>query len=192
MLVNPATGLNVKQEKFVQEYLVDLNAKQAAIRAGYSPHTAESQGSRLLGHAKVAELINAKLAASSKKAALTIERVDQEIARLAFSDMRKLYDADGNLKPQSEWDDDTAAAVASLEITSASSKDKSSAVVKKLKLWDKGSALLLASRRLGILKDGASTVTVNLTLEQLIMMSYKSPDDAEKPKVIEGKAEAAK
>jgi len=48
-----------KQETFVREYLIDLNATQAAIRAGYSERTAEQQGSRLLSNAKVAEAVAA-------------------------------------------------------------------------------------------------------------------------------------
>lgn len=50
-------GLTDKQNSFVREYLVDLNAKQAAIRAGYSPRTAEVQGCRQLSSAKVADTI---------------------------------------------------------------------------------------------------------------------------------------
>ena len=45
--------LNEKQQRFIDEYLVDLNATQAAIRAGYSPSTARQQGSRLLTHADI-------------------------------------------------------------------------------------------------------------------------------------------
>jgi phage terminase small subunit len=46
-------NLGPRQERFVEEYLLDLNAKQAAIRAGYSPRTAEVQGSRLLRNVKL-------------------------------------------------------------------------------------------------------------------------------------------
>jgi phage terminase small subunit len=52
-------SLNVRQARFVEEYLLDLNAKQAAIRAGYSEKTAEAQGSRLLTHVEVAKAIAA-------------------------------------------------------------------------------------------------------------------------------------
>lgn len=54
--------LTPKQKRFVQEYMIDLNAKQAAIRAGYSKKTAEVQGSRLLSYAKVAGAIAEKQA----------------------------------------------------------------------------------------------------------------------------------
>ena len=49
--------LTPKQERFVEEYLIDLNATQAAIRAGYSAKTAEAQGSRLLSNVNVSALV---------------------------------------------------------------------------------------------------------------------------------------
>ncbi|MEJ7207553.1 terminase small subunit, partial [Staphylococcus epidermidis] len=49
--------LNPRQEKFVSEYLKTLNITQSAIKAGYSPHTASEQGSRLLKNEKVAKYI---------------------------------------------------------------------------------------------------------------------------------------
>ena len=52
-------SLNEKQRRFAAEYLIDLNAKQAAIRGGYSPKTDESQSSRLLSNAKVGKAIQA-------------------------------------------------------------------------------------------------------------------------------------
>lgn len=52
--------LNAKQQRFAEQYLIDLNASQAAIRAGYSPKTANEQGSRLLTNVKVQELIQAE------------------------------------------------------------------------------------------------------------------------------------
>lgn len=58
--------LNPRQARFVDEFLVDLNATQAAIRAGYSEKTAESQGSRLLSNAKIADAIQARQAAISQ------------------------------------------------------------------------------------------------------------------------------
>lgn len=67
--------LNPKQLRFVQEYLIDLNAKQAAIRAGYAPKAAQEQGSRLLSHAKVASEIAKRQAKVAEKAEITAEFV---------------------------------------------------------------------------------------------------------------------
>ena len=112
----PAADLGPRQARFVEEYLVDLNAKQAAIRAGYSPKTAEVQGSRLLSHAKVQRAVTARMAERSKRTEVAADRALLEIARIGFSDLRRLFHQDGRLKHPHEWDDDTAASIASVEI----------------------------------------------------------------------------
>lgn len=150
-------SLNEKQRRFAEEYLIDLNAKQAAIRAGYSAKTAESQGSRLLSNAKVSEAIQAAKEARSARTRITQDRVLQELARLAFFDVRRLYREDGSLKEPHELDDDTAAAVAqleSLEEFSGSGEDRELiGHTKKVKTFSKDSALSLAMRHLGMLND---------------------------------------
>lgn len=107
---------NAKHERFAREYVKDSNATQAAIRAGYSKKTAGSQGFDLLKKpeigARVAELTQRTL----QQADITAERVMLELARLAFADERKLWDANGKLKAPHELDDDTAAAVSSMEL----------------------------------------------------------------------------
>ena len=68
-------SLTAKQDCFVQEYLIDLNATQAAIRAGYSPKTAEVQGSRLLANAKVREAVDIGKEARSERTGITQDEV---------------------------------------------------------------------------------------------------------------------
>lgn len=72
---NNRDGLTPRQRLFALEYIKDRNGKQAAIRAGYSPHTAESQASRLLRHAKVAALVEAKAAKVAARLELSAEYV---------------------------------------------------------------------------------------------------------------------
>ena len=67
--------LTAKQAKFCEEYLIDLNGKQAAIRAGYEPKTAEVQASRMLSYAKVKEYIKQKQEELSKRTQITTEWV---------------------------------------------------------------------------------------------------------------------
>jgi phage terminase small subunit len=97
----PAADLGPRQARFVEEYLLDANAKQAAIRAGYSPKTAEAQGSRLLSNAKVHRAVAARMAERSKRTEVTADRALLEIARIGFSDLRRVFDEDGRLKPMS-------------------------------------------------------------------------------------------
>ena len=69
--------LTAKQQRFVEEYLIDLNATQAAIRAGYSPKTANEQGARLLANASVQEAIAKAMAERSRRTGISQDRVIQ-------------------------------------------------------------------------------------------------------------------
>ena len=79
--------LTTKQKLFVSEYLVDRNAKQAAIRAGYSAKTAEVQGSRLVSNVKVKELVGKKIAKLEEKVGLTAEMAMKEVKAIATSNV---------------------------------------------------------------------------------------------------------
>lgn len=150
-------GLTAKQQRFVEEYLIDLNATQAAIRAGYSERTAYSQGQRLLKHVEVAALLQAKREEQSKRTEITADRVLQELARIAFFDPRKLFDHNGNIKPVQEWDDDTAAVLAGIEAVEefAGRGDERELIgyLKKAKVWDKKGALELLGKHLALFTD---------------------------------------
>ncbi len=76
-------SLTPKQARFVEEYLIDLNATQGAIRAGYSAKTAEVQGSRLLGNVKVREAVEAGMKARSKRTGITQDEVIQGLKKQA-------------------------------------------------------------------------------------------------------------
>ncbi len=87
-------SLTPKQARFVEEYLIDLNGTQAAIRAGYSPKTAAATASRLLRNVKMRAYIAELMAPAVKAAELSAERVLKEMTRLAFYDMTALLDVD--------------------------------------------------------------------------------------------------
>lgn len=182
-----ANGLNPKQQRFVDEYLKDLNGTQAAIRAGYSARTAQEQSSRLLSKAIVAAAVKAGIGRSVERAHLTVERIDQEISRLAFADLRKLYNPDGTLKQPHEWPDDVAAFVSGVEVVEKKAADGTIvAVMKKVKTWDKPAALTLAARRLALLHD---KLAVEVTVEHKSELAGKILDAMQgRPVVIEGAA----
>lgn len=148
-------GLNPKQTRFVQEYLVDLNATQAAIRAGYSKKTANPQAARLLANASVKQAVKIGQEKRASKLEITQERVLQEIAAVAFSDVRQLYDEKGKLRPIKDWPDDLAAAVAGLETVhrNLTSGDGEVETILKVKRWDKPRVLELLSKHLGMLVE---------------------------------------
>jgi phage terminase small subunit len=145
-------SLNPKQERFVVEYLVDLNASQAAIRAGYSVKAAKEQGHRLLTNAHIQKAVQEHRQRHQANAGLSIERVLKEAQRLAFFDIRKLVDKDGNPIPINQLDDDTAAAIQGLELASERSRDEegTETTVRKYKVADKNSALERLFKHLGL------------------------------------------
>lgn len=152
--------LTAKQERFVAEYLVDLNATQAATRAGYSARTANEQGARLLANVSVRSALTAAMKAREQRTHITQDRVLQELARIAFFDIRKLYRDDGTLKNPSELDDEAAAVLAGVDVVeqqTVSMEDgeltRTPTFTKKAKVFDKGTALTLAMRHLGMLQD---------------------------------------
>ena len=83
--------LTAKQQRFCDEYLIDLNATQAAIRAGYSKRTAAASAARLLRNVKVQEYISEKQKEIEKRTEVTQDMVIKELAKIAFLDIRKLY-----------------------------------------------------------------------------------------------------
>jgi phage terminase small subunit len=80
--------LEPRKRLFIQEFLKDLNASQAAKRAGYSKKTAYSQGQRLLKNVEIKKAIDAAMRKREEKTEITAARVLQEIAILAFSDLK--------------------------------------------------------------------------------------------------------
>lgn len=147
--------LTDKQERFCQEYLIDLNATQAAVRAGYSEKTANEQGSQNLVKLSIQNRISELKKERSKRTEIEADRVLKELARVAFADPRKLYDEDGRLKDVCELDDDTAAIVSGVDMqTTTFGKDKDKEVeTKKVKMWDKMRALELAGKHLVLYTD---------------------------------------
>ena len=151
-------ALTKKQALFVQEYLIDLNGKQAAIRAGYTVRRAEVTASELLANRKVSEAVAAAMQKREQRTQITQDRVLQELARLAFFDLRRAYNPDGTLKLPQDIDDDTAAGLAGLDTvtTSMGGGDDEAPVsltTKKVKGFDKKGALELCMRHLGMFND---------------------------------------
>lgn len=149
--------LTPKQQRFVDEYLVDLNAAAAARRAGYSEKTARQIGERLLTNVDVQAAIQERMKARQQRTEITQDAVLKELARIAFFDPRKLFNADGSPKAINELDDDTAAALAGVEVLEefeGTGKDRVFVgYTKKYKVSDKNTALTNAMRHLGMLSD---------------------------------------
>lgn len=176
-------GLTPKQERFVQEYLIDLNATQASIRAGYSPRTANEQASRLLANVGVGAAVSKALAERSRRVGVNQDRVMRELGRLLLARMDHVaeWQADGTLRvrPTEELDEDTLAAIQEISSTeTVLSANKQQTLLSrklKVKLHDKGRALSLLMEHLGMIgkvqNPGAVpnlSLTLNLNLQDII------------------------
>ena len=151
--------LTPKQSRFVDEYLIDLNATQAAIRAGYSAKTAESAASRLLRNVKVQEAISSRMKDREKRTEITQDMVLHELAKIGFADIRKAVKWGEGISVQNpesgemevsngisligseQIDDDTAAAISEVSQTIQGLK---------IKMHDKKGALVDIGRHLGM------------------------------------------
>ena len=140
--------LTPKQQMFCKEYLIDLNATQAAIRAGYSAKTAEWIGPQLLGKSHVAAKIQAQMNKRAAKIEITADKVLQEIAKMAFANVQDLYDEHGILRPISELPRDVAAAVQSVKVNLTEA-----CAVQEVKLWDKKGTLELLGKHLRLFSE---------------------------------------
>lgn len=74
-----------KQKRFCEEYMIDLNATQAAIRAGYSPKSASTIGSENMRKPQVRTRVDAALVKESKRTGINVDRVVRELARVALA-----------------------------------------------------------------------------------------------------------
>jgi phage terminase small subunit len=145
------SALNPRQKAFVQEYLVDLNATQAAIRAGYSERTARVQGPRLLSNVAVQREIEKGQDRREKRLEITADRIRRELARIAFGDAKKVmsWGPDGvELLSSDDLTDDESAQVA--EVSQTITQHGGTI---KLKRFDKVKALELLGRDIGMFRD---------------------------------------
>ncbi|MDH7787663.1 phage terminase small subunit [Ochrobactrum sp. 19YEA23] len=179
--------LTPKQEAFVAQYLLDLNATQAAIRAGYSEKTAQQQGSRLLLNVLVQEAIAKGREKTAAKLEITKERIVEELAKIGFSNMLDYMRAGTDGDPYLDFSDLTREQAAALsEVTVEGFKDGRGEDARdvrriKFKLHDKKGALVDLAKMLGFMvekhelsgPDGAPIQTETRTWRE-VLRSEKS------------------
>jgi len=190
-------SLNPKHARFVQEYLIDLNATQAAIRAGYSEKTAKAQGSRLLTIADIQSAISEGQKKLGEKAGITAERVLEELGIVAFSDIKNYLDIDqdtGAIRAKS-FDDATMPENASRAVQSMTenrvikevkgTKDNADTEIiltanATFKMHDKLKALELIGKHLGMFKEQVEHSGSIKTADKLILeVVHTRPEKAE-------------
>ncbi len=156
-----------KQKRFIEEYLVDLNATQAAIRSGYSPDTAKSIGSENLTKPDIQARIAKAMAERSRRTGVNADRVVMELAKIAFVNASDVIDADtATLKPDATPED--TAAIQSVKVKTFGEDG----LEREIKMADKLKALELLGKHLGMFKDkvelSGSLETEKTKLDDLI------------------------
>lgn len=163
--------LSAKQERFCEEYLIDLNATQAAIRAGYSVNSAGSIGSENLEKPEIRARIDAALAERSKRTGINADRVLRELGRIAFVNAVDVINMqDATVKCDAERDD--TAAIASVKVKVIPGED-GDGVEREIRLADKLKALELCGKHLGMFKDTQDT---NVPVTVVINYDYGDKD----------------
>ena len=166
-------AMTPKQERFVREYLIDKNATQAAIRAGYSEATAHSAGPRLLDNVDIANAIAHGLGVVATKLGVTAERVIGAIADIAFGDLRNAFN-NGELLGPDEWDEATAAAVAGIEFATVSKGEGAVEHITKLKRVDRLKALDMLARHLALYNDSLEVKVTDGLADRLARAKARS------------------
>lgn len=143
--------MTLKQERFVEEYLIDLNATQAAIRAGYSPKTANEQGARLLAKVSIQAAVSKAQAERSRRTGINQDRVLLELAKVAFLNPVDVIDMDGaTIRGEANRDD--TACIASVKVKTIPTDD-GQITEREVKVYDKLKALELLGKHLGMFTD---------------------------------------
>lgn len=152
-------ALRGKQQRFVDEYLVDRNATQAAIRAGYSAKTAYSIGEENLRKPEVKKAIEIGEAEIAERTKITQDMVMKELAKIGFSNMLDYITITDGGDPVTDFTaltPDQAAAISEItveEYTEGRGDDARNVKRTKFKLSDKRSALVDMGKHLGMFKD---------------------------------------
>lgn len=156
--------LTPAERRFVGEYLVDFNATAALMRCGWSPHTANQNSVYFLRKPHVRAAIEKGIRRMEAHNVVSATRILEEVLRIATADPRRAMNDDGSMKQLQELDEDTARAVAAIEVTTKPGRgEEPPTITHKLKFWDKGRATDTLLKSLGKLIDGiqvSNTVTV--------------------------------
>ncbi len=141
--------LSPKHKQFVKEYLIDFNASQAYIRAGYKAKTADSNANRLMGNDSIQEEIRKQQAELAKRSEITADMVIKEFAKIAFIQESDFYHEDGSAKYPYELTDDQRSALQSYWIKTVKVGDEY-IDIPQFKVHDKTKSLENLGKHLGI------------------------------------------
>lgn len=144
-------ALNDKQEMFCREYLIDLNATQAAIRAGYSEKTANAQASRLLVNVNIQNRIKELKSNRNERVEVDADYVLKRLVEIDQMDVLDILNESGDLKPVRDWPKAWRTTLSGLDVMSISTgEDGADALLKKIKWPDKVKNLELLGKHVKV------------------------------------------
>ncbi|WP_431129727.1 terminase small subunit [Flagellimonas flava] len=167
---NPS-NLTDKQRKFCEEYMVDLNATQAAIRAGYSEKTAREQASQNLSKLNIQNYIHELQKDIRERNKITVDGVVKSIADIATFDIAQCYNEDGSLKPIHDIPIEIRTSISGIktyeEFIGKGKERERIGDIKELKIINKLDALEKLMRHLGGYEKDNNQRSSQVTLFQL-------------------------
>lgn len=177
-----AACLTPMQQAFANEYIVDFNGKQAAVRAGYSPKAANVKASQLLKHPMVVKAVREALLCRSARTNITQDRVLREFSRVGFLDPVNFYDEHGELRPLEDLSEDERVCIKSMKkYYEYDSKGEVKGYVREIVFHDKIRALEKLAKHVGLLdekihiEDNRNVrVDLNVGLSQLSMNDLRA------------------
>jgi len=141
-------ALNDKQEMFCREYLIDLNATQAAIRAGYSEKTSNEQGARLLANVSVQIRISELKAQRNDRIDVDADYVLKRLFEIDQMDVLDILNANGELKPIKDWPKVWRTTLSGMDVTEMAGD--AAGLLKKIKWPDKVKNLELLGKHVTV------------------------------------------
>jgi len=154
MRTNGTAPLAPRQAAFIQEYLIDFNGKQAAIRSGYSPRSAETHASWLLRNPKVQAVLEAAMQARAERLRVSADKITVELAKIAFADAKDYVPQPGEELDITRLNSDQTTAIQNIQIediVDARTGDMRRRT--RVRLHDKTAALTTLAKSLGMLSE---------------------------------------
>lgn len=187
LAITEDTSLLIMEQRFADEYLIDYNQTNAAIRAGYSPKSARCKASQLKKQINIAAYIAHKIADTSTRNGIEFDRIMKECARIAFVNPLKVFDVDsGSLKANIA--DDDAAAISGVKVKKQTGRVMSTEREIKFHAKDKALELLLKHVRI----SAEFKEKIKIEKEKLALQRRQVEIEERKMNILEANAQKEK
>lgn len=162
--------LTARQQRFVEEFPIDFNGTQAAIRAGYAPRSATTAAARLLANDKVSTALSKEWAAIRERNKVTVDRLIEELAPVAFSRLTDVVSWDSNgvtVKASEELGDSALASIKSVRFQETATEHGTTRTI-EVKMHDKLAALEKLAKHLGFYDAKPQQAPIRVEIVQAI------------------------